>query len=280
MENGPFPERVLGGRYVLDCLLEKGGMSHIYRAWDSVGDTYVAIKIADPGTSGRDVLRLQREVVALAGLRHPRVVQVLDAGFARSTNTPGYYAALELLDGIPLDEFRAHGEVACCIRIILELLEGLEAVHAAGLVHCDIKPDNIVLTCAGLKIIDFGIATLTARLRPEDIEPPGLCTGTPLFMAPEQHLARRLLDARTDLYACGLTLYFLLTGTFAFPDKTSYQELVGMKMEDRSAPFSASAPKFRFPPGLEDAVSRALRADPDQRYQSADEMRWALRQFI
>ncbi len=201
--------RVLNNRYAIEYAIASGGMSRVFAARDLLLDRTVAIKVllhANPDSA--DMERLRREASALAAVESPHVVPIFDIGIEGSE----MYLVMQRVRGITLaDEVERHGPVALvrACRIAREILVGVSALHRGGLVHRDLKPANVILDRDDRAIVlDLGIA-LHRRRRP--LTPPGMATGTPEFMAPEQRDSSPV-DSRTDLYQLGRILIYLLTG--------------------------------------------------------------------
>jgi serine/threonine protein kinase len=267
------------GRYVIDKPLGAGGMGVVYAAIDSDLHRRVAVKLLRPdlhhqgGSDGRD--RLMREARSLARLSHPNVVTVFDVGEHRGQ----LFIAMELVDGGSLSAWlrrapRATDEI---IDRLLGAGRGLAASHAAGVVHCDVKPDNILIGLDGrARMTDFGLAHRaaappatagTASATMLGSKRTGTFAGTPAYMAPEQ-LMRGETDARSDQWSFCATLYEALAGVrpFAVEDITARLSAIA---ESRLA---APAPGHRVPGWVRQIVTRGLRADPSARWPSMDAM--------
>ncbi|MFZ3500003.1 serine/threonine-protein kinase [Streptomyces sp. 5.8] len=199
---------VLAGRYELAELIGAGGMGEVWRGRDLSLERDVAVKvIARPGDD-QLALRLRSEARAAARLSDPHVVAVHDVGEGDVDGRTVVFLVMELVDGLPLDAARGPAAVEDVVRWGVQICEGLQAAHTAGIVHRDIKPGNLLLTAKGrIKICDFGIARESGT---RGLTATGAVIGTLAYMAPEQ--ARGEHDARTDLYALGCVLYELLTG--------------------------------------------------------------------
>jgi serine/threonine protein kinase len=249
--------------------LGRGGMATVYRGTDTVLGRQVAIKILADSLS-RDpsfVERFRREARAAAGLTHSGVVTVFDHGSEGETN----YIVMELIEGPTLGELLRRGPLGTeRTRAIGDaILAALDAAHARGLVHRDVKPGNVMLTSAGdVKVMDFGIvrsldaATLTGT---------GTVVGSASYLAPEQ--VRGLpADGRSDLYAVGCVLYEALGGRPPFTGSSAVS-VAHQHVSEEPVPLSRLAP---VPAELEAVVMRALAKDPDDRYANAGQMRAAL----
>ena len=269
---------LLGGRYRIDRPLGSGAMGSVYSAVQDGLGRKVAIKVLHGNLAAdRDaVVRFQREAQSAAALGHPNIVQVID--FLWPQNEPPFLV-MEQLEGRPLSEaIRAAGKMDSTriARIARQVASALEAAHAAGIVHRDIKPDNIFLVdVPGLgetaKVLDFGIAKLT---RPTDAQLTGDNTmlGSPAYMAPEQARGGAL-DHRADIFSLGSTIYVALSGKLPF-DAQSLNALLFAIAEQPPASIAGLAPGTD--PRMVAVVERAMQKDPRARFQSAAELRVAL----
>ncbi len=273
---------VVDARYRLDALLGVGGMGRVYRATHlSLGEP-VAVKFLLAESSARDEMRarFRREAVVLARLRHPGIVSVLDFG----EHDGELYLVMELLRGVPLDHHIQAGGVLLplhrVVDVVDQILQVVEAAHALGVVHRDLKPDNIVLLDGGdrtekVKVLDFGIASIIGEDgRVERLTQAGSVRGTPQYMAPEQCVGRGIGPA-ADIYAVGTIFYELLVGSPPFEGR-SPAELMSAQMFQQPPPMSARADGYeQIPAGIEALVLRALAKRPEVR-PTAREFRDAL----
>ena len=204
------------GDYQILDLLGVGGMGNVYRAREKMLDRLVALKTLSPelGYEPSFVERFSKEARAVARLNHPNIVQVFAFGEVQGI----YYLAMELLEGLSLGHYlRANGRWSEyeAISIVRYLCRALSVAHAQGLVHRDIKPDNVILTRAGeVKLVDLGIAKQMGE--ENSMTQTGTAIGTPNYIAPEQILGQRDIDGRADIYSLGATLYHLVTGRVPF----------------------------------------------------------------
>ncbi len=256
----PTPEELsllLAPRYHVTEFIERGGMGAVYRAEQVELDRSVALKVlpAELSADPEFVERFRREARTMASLEHGNIVRVHDFG---QTDLGHLYFVMELIDGGTLASALISGTLGLekVLEILIQTAEGLEYAHGRGVIHRDIKPANILIDHAGVaKLADFGLAAPTVDLG--QLTQSGIVMGTPLYMAPEQHAGAEV-DARADIYALGVVLYSALTG---------------------HAPLGAWAPPSaetgcdrRFDP----IVARALKPNPDDRYQTVREFKAAL----
>jgi serine/threonine-protein kinase len=274
---------VLAGKYHLERLLGSGGMGSVYEALHAFTQRRVAVKLMHPHIARSRIAaeRFVREARAPGSIGHTGIVEVLDGGHAEDGSL---YLVMEVLHGETLSAAlkgrRMHlQEIA---EIVLELLDILEAAHAAGFVHRDIKPENVFLQHAGaaeieIKLLDFGVAGVIANEAQERGNDPkltraGAVLGTPLYMSPEQALGRSV-DARADLWSVGALLYQALAGAPPYGGD-SFQALVVSIATQDHVPIGALRPDL--PPRVHAVIERALRKDPEKRWSSAREMAGAL----
>jgi serine/threonine protein kinase len=203
-------------RYRIESLLGRGGSGSVYRAHDLRLRRPIALKILHESLSAEDMARLVREARLAASLSHPNIVAVFDVG--EHGGMP--FMAMELIDGKHLGQLvGAAVLLQDKLRWLVEIARALDAAHHAGLVHRDIKPQNVMVTSSGVKVLDFGIAkelpdsarNATALL-PSMRTKPGFSMGTPQYMAPEVLRGERDSDARTDQFSWGLVAYYVLVG--------------------------------------------------------------------
>jgi tRNA A-37 threonylcarbamoyl transferase component Bud32 len=268
------------GRYTLRKRIAAGGMGEIWSAYHEALKRDVAVKIMQPrlGQDERAVLRFEREVRALAELSHPHIVRIFDYG---ATEDGIWYYAMELVAG---DDLRAiiekNGalEPMRALRLVRQAAEALAEAHAHAIVHRDVKPANLLLvqTEGGrehVKLIDFGIAKLGDDAG-EELTRVGTVVGTPGYMAPEV-IAGDPATPRSDVYALGAVLYWLLAG--APPHEGETPQAVARAHLDREPPPPSARLGRELPAALEEAVMRCLRKDPLLRYADAGELAAALR---
>ena len=281
-----FPPGVRLGAFEIVGPLSAGGMGEVYRARDTRLDRDVAIKVlsnelaADP--RGRE--RFQQEARAVSRLTHPHICTLYDVGVAQVSGGDTPFLVMELLDGETVADRLRRGPMPMgqVMQVSLEILDALGAAHAAGIVHRDLKPANIMLTTAGVKLLDFGLARLRDSARADrsadasddgPLTEPGLVFGTIPYMAPEQVRGTEV-DSRTDLFAFGAVLYEMLTGRRAF-SANSEPALIAAILEQDPPPLAMEASLAS--PALERLVGACLAKDPADRWQHARDVALALR---
>lgn len=250
-------------------------MARVYRAFHASLNRYVAVKVlrGDLVDDETFVLRFRREAQSVANLRHPNIIQVFDFDVQEDIT----YMVMELLDGDALNtrinDYRIRDEpfpTGDLVRILLDVLDGLAYAHEEGMIHRDIKPANILLTRRGQAVLaDFGIAQIVGGTRHTV---SGALLGTLNYMAPEQGL-KNICDVRTDLYSVGVVLYEMLTRQPPFDADTPLAIL--MKHVNDPLPLPRSVDPM-IPEAFERVVLKGLAKEPEDRYQSADEMAQAL----
>jgi serine/threonine-protein kinase len=259
-------DQVFDGRYRVVRKLGTGGMANVYLAEDQELGRSVAIKMLDERHSQDEqfVERFRREAKNAAGLSHPNIVSIYDRGQAEGT----YYIAMEYLEGRTLKELlitRGPTPLAVAIDYARQILSALGFAHRHGIVHRDIKPHNIVVAPDGrLKVTDFGIA----RSGTSQMTETGSIIGTAQYLSPEQAKGAPVTPA-SDIYSVGIVLYEMLTGTVPFTGDTPLE--IAMKHLS-TTPLPPSEARPEVPHELDSIVLRALAKDPEDRYQSADEM--------
>ncbi len=275
------PRSTIDGKYELVTELGAGAAGTVFEAEHRVVGKRCAVKIlhAELGRDPALVARFVAEARAGARIAHANVVDIYDLGVAPDGTT---YMVMELLQGETLaDVIGSRGPVASAYacELVLQVLAGLAAAHKKGIVHRDLKPANIIVTHPRpdrphVKVLDFGIAkgVLDAGYTSED----GVILGTPLYMAPEQALARQV-DGRADVYAAGVILYEMLSGAPPH-DGSTPMEVLGKVVQGLHLPLHEVCPDL--PRELADAVERALRVDPADRFESAEEFSEALLPFV
>jgi Tol biopolymer transport system component/predicted Ser/Thr protein kinase len=225
------------GPYSIEAALGAGGMGEVYRAVDTRLKRTVAIKVAKQDFGER----FEREARAIAALNHPNICTLYDVG-------PNYLV-MELIEGKPLKGPMALDQA---LQYATQICDALDAAHRKGITHRDLKPGNILVTKQGIKLLDFGLARMAPGENDPTLTRPGVVMGTPAYMAPEQREGKPG-DARSDIYAFGCVLYEMLTGKRAAQERTAVE-----------------------PAALEAVLGTCLEKDPEDRWQSARELKHAL----
>lgn len=264
--------RVLNGRYQLISVVGGGGMAQVYKARDNVLGRIVAVKVLREqySTDSQFVARFRREAQAAANLAHPNIVNVYDVG----QDGDIHYIVMEYINGESLKEYIQRSSpmpISKAISVAVQILAGVEFAHRSGLIHRDIKPQNVLITPDGtVKVTDFGIAKSVSDL---GLTEAGLALGTAHYFSPEQAKGERVVP-QSDIYAVGVTLFEMLTGRIPFESES----VMGLAFKH----IAEEAPSVRelnpsVPPRLDSIVAKSLAKDPQERFGSAAEMERALR---
>jgi len=264
------------GQYRIEGKIDEGGMSTVHRAVHALLKRPTAIKILKPALATDEVIaRFEREVVLASRLEHPATVEIFDYGRTRDGT---FYYAMEYIDGITLArlvEKDGAQPVPRVAYILRQVCESLREAHGKGLIHRDVKPQNIMLCERGgesdvVKVLDFGLIKDVRATDTRDITQYARLLGTPLYMSPERVRDPAVADPRADIYAVGTVAYYLLTAQRLF-DAPNELELQRMVLEVEAPRASAAAPQ-RLPPALDDLIARCLAKDPAARPQRVDEL--------
>ncbi len=288
------------GPYEIVGAIGAGGMGEVYRARDTRLDRTVAIKVLPPALASDPQLRerFDREARTISQLTHPHICALYDVGHEHNI----HFLVLEYLEGETLAARLDRGplKLADALTIATQIADALDKAHRAGVVHRDLKPQNVMLTKSGVKLLDFGLAKFVgpakaghydsrgvdaasrgvnpqADLTAPPTTPVGLTTlgtilGTFNYMAPEQ-IEGEEADARSDIFAFGVVLYEMLTGRKPFTGKTPASVMGAILKEDPS-PVTALDPSL--PPAVDRIIRRSLAKDPEDRWQSARDLGWEL----
>ena len=268
------------GRYEIRSKLGQGGMGEVYLAEDTRMRRNVALKIL-PHDVAADRVRMERfvqEAKTASGLNHPNIITIYEIDQADDI----HFIAIEFIDGQTLRAraTQKHMTTVEVIDVAIQAANGLAEAHGAGIVHRDIKPDNIMIRRDGIvKVLDFGLAKLTEAIAPHAVDSeaptsiaktePGTVIGTAVYMSPEQ--ARGLpLDPRTDIFSFGVVIYELVAGRLPFKGSDRLDVLASILSDDVPPPLARYAPDA--PPELDQIVQKALRKQREQRYESAKDL--------
>src|SRR4030095_11884462 len=277
--------------YQIKSQLGEGGMGVVYEAEDTNLGRHVALKFLTPAMAGDESLlqRFQREARAASSLNHPNICTIHGIEQFESE----HFIVMELLDGESLADRIRRGplDIYSVLKLGVQIVDALESAHSKGIVHRDLKPANIFVTSRGqAKILDFGLAKvakmdrvalgnadseLQTAVRHEELTQAGSTLGTISYMSPEQARGQ-ITDARTDLFSFGTVLYQMATGTLPFQGETSAVVFEGILNRD-PAPVTQLNPSL--PPELGRIIGQALEKDRDLRYQSATDLKTALKRL-
>ncbi|MFO7177456.1 MAG: serine/threonine-protein kinase [Pseudomonadota bacterium] len=293
MQSAPLPApdaligTVVSGRYRVIRLLGEGGMGQVYLAEHVAIERSIALKVlrAEYSRKSEMVSRFRQEAKSASRIEHPNVLDVFDFG---QLDDGRFFLAMEYLEGRDLADEMAEQRLidpARGVRIALQVCRGLQAAHARGVVHRDLKPENVFLhrTSDGeeiVKIVDFGIAQLrsgddvASGSQRRRLTRTGMIFGTPEYMSPEQ-AAGKHADHRADVYALGVMLYEMFTGTVPFTDET-FLGVLSKHLSDEPPPLTARAPDLAISPQLQAVILRALAKSLDERYASMNDLAQAI----
>ena len=262
-----FVGKRLDGRYEILDIIGIGGMAVVYKAYDNIEDRTVAIKILKEEFSSNDefLRRFKNESKAIAVLSHPNIVKVFDVSFGEIFQ----YIVMEYIEGVTLKTYiENNGSLSWdeAVNYTIQILRGLQHAHDKGIVHRDIKPQNIMLLSDGtIKVTDFGIARF-ARNEHKTITDKAI--GSVHYISPEQAKGETT-DEKTDMYSVGVMLYEMLTGTLPFEAESAVSVAI---MQLQSKPKPPTLINSSIPKGLEQITMRAMRKEASERYNSAAEM--------
>ena len=269
MSQDPFVGKVIDGRYEIQARVGEGGMGVVYKARQISIDRVIALKMlnAQMAADPQWVQRFYNEAKACSRLQHPNTIRMFDFG---QTSDGRLFMTMEFLDGMSLRDALQKGPLAPqrVVKVLIQCCASLAEAHSIGIIHRDIKPDNVfLLNMAGspdfVKLLDFSVAKLLEgdRMKTQ----AGVVFGTPQYMSPEQ--GRGLpLDARSDLYALGILAFEMLTGNVPFHDENP-MTVIQMHLQAQVPPMPDTIPY-----SVQQIVRRALEKDANRRYQSAGEM--------
>ncbi len=269
-----FLGKRLDGRYEIREIIGVGGMAVVYKAYDNVDDKIVAIKILKEEFTGNDefLRRFKNESKAIAVLSHPNIVKVYDVSFGDLIQ----YIVMEYIEGITLKEYiEMNGPLSWidAVRFTLQILRGLQHAHDKGVVHRDVKPQNIMVLSDGtIKVTDFGIARF-ARSEQRTITDKAI--GSVHYISPEQARGENT-DDKADIYSVGVILYEMITGRLPFEAESAVSVAIMQLQKDPKLPRDING---SIPLGLEQITLHAMQKDSAKRYKSAAEMLCDLEEF-
>lgn len=267
MDKDKFIGTRLDGRYELTELIGEGGMANVYRAVDVLDNRVVAVKILKTEYSESEEFqrRFRNESKAIAVLSHPNIVKIYDMGFSEKVQ----YIVMEYIDGITLKDYIDSEKVLNwkdAVHFVIQILRALQHAHNRGIVHRDIKPQNIMLLTDGtIKVMDFGIAKFA---REESRTATDQAIGTVHYISPEQARGD-VTDAKSDIYSVGVMFYEMLTGCKPF-DTDNPVSIAVMHMQNVAERPRNINPNI--PSGLEEIIMHAMEKDSAKRYQTATDM--------
>lgn len=264
----------LDGRYEIQEVIGVGGMAVVYKAYDSIDDRIVSVKILkDEYLKNEEFLRrFKNESKAISILSHPNIVKVYNVNYGDRLQ----YIVMEYIEGITLKEYiEQQGRLGIkeTIHFTVQILRALQHAHDKGIIHRDIKPQNILLLSNGtIKVTDFGIARLTAS---DTKTMTDSAIGSVHYISPEQARGSKI-DERTDIYSVGVVMYEMLTGKLPFVSENSVSVALMQLQED---PVSIREINPNIPEGLEQIVNKAMAKNPRERYQAASSMLYDIEEF-
>lgn len=266
----------LDGRYEIREIIGVGGMAYVYKALDTIDDRIVAVKILKDEYLHNEEFsrRFKNESKAIAILSHPNIVRVIDVSFGDSMQ----YIVMEYIDGITLKEYIEQQKALQwkeVVHFIVQILHALQHAHDKGIVHQDVKPQNIMLLSDGtIKVTDFGIARFSRAVGQQN-EQGDKAIGSVHYISPEQARAE-ITDEKSDIYSVGVMMYEMLTGRLPFESDNAVSVAI-MQMQSVAQRPTAINPDI--PEGLEEITLKAMQKDPLKRYQSAAEMLYDIDEF-
>lgn len=269
-------------KYLIQSMIGEGGMAVVYKAHHTIMERTVVIKVMQGWllSNQKSIERFMRECKVTAKLNHPNIVTVYDVG---AINGKAPYLVMEYIKGEALaDRIQRQGALSfkTVANIVIQICRGLQEAHNYGIIHRDLKPDNILLQDKSdrpdwVKIVDFGISHF-AKGDGQRLTKTGRMVGTPEYIAPEQ-LKDKPMDNRTDLYAIGIIMYEMLTGKVPFEGESAESILMKHLLEEPT-PMVQHKPEFKDGTPFDEIIARLLKKEPDERFQTATELRLAIEQ--
>ena len=272
----PLIRQLLGDRYTIEREIGRGGAARVFLAHKATAEA-VALKVLHPQlTASVAAERFLREVQLISRLEHPRIAKLLDFGEGDWV----IYYVMEFVPGPTLKEHLARvrrASISDVVRIADDVLSALAHAHKQGVVHRDVKPENIVLSPSGAVLLDFGIAKAVAVSGNDRLTRSGFAVGTSTYMSPEQVTGEEDIDHRSDLYSLGCVLFESLAGRPPFEDP--FEEMV-LRMHQNTPPPDLRALRSDVPVPLVELIDRALAKDRESRWPTAEEMRGGLPSLV
>jgi len=259
----------LAGRYAIERPLGEGGMAFVYLGTDVKHDRQVAIKALQPElAASRGAQRFLREIQITAKLQHPNILPLYDSGEAQGL----LYYVMPFVIGESLSDLIAREKqlsIHDAVQIAREVAEALAYAHSYGLIHRDIKPDNVMMSNGHAVVADFGIARAMSEAGADKLTQTGMAVGTPAYMSPEQAAGETGVDGRADVYSLGCMFYEMLVGQVPFTGPNAMAVMARHSMDNVTAP---SIMRQSIAPEVEDIVFRSMEKIPADRYRTAQEM--------
>src|SRR5258706_3329709 len=283
--SGSFPQlvtpslvgQIIDGRYRITKKLGEGGMGEVYAADHVHIEKRFAIKLlkAEIVSNAEAVKRFRQEARSSSSIGHRNIIAIEDFG---QLSDGRIYMCMELLNGAALNDLITQPQpVDRLLNILIQTGHGLAAAHAKGIIHRDMKPENVFVTVGPNnedvpKLLDFGIAKVAGNDGQNNLTRTGTIFGTPFYMAPEQALGNPV-DARTDIYAVGVIMYEVFAGSLPFQGE-SFMGILTQHITTEPEPVAQRAAKAgrSLPPGLAEVIAKAMTKDPEKRYRTMDEM--------
>ncbi|MDX2107889.1 MAG: serine/threonine-protein kinase [Candidatus Melainabacteria bacterium] len=282
----PLLGMVIEGRYRIQSVIGQGSAGTVYKAVQELIGREVAIKVLHEYLVSDEefIKRFRQEAKASSRLSHPNIITIYDFGVIPQGNRP--YIAMDLLVGTPLSDYLAENERVAlndAIPLLTQVCSALGEAHRHGVVHRDVKPENIVLVeRSGQKlypmVVDFGIARIVEESESAKITRTGTVCGSPTYMSPEQCTSSKV-DSRSDIYSIGIVIYETLTGEVPFHSDELIR-VMSMHLSEPPKPLNQVKPGLLFPDALEEVVNKALSKNPNDRFQTMEEMAAALEESI
>src|SRR5262245_39757953 len=273
--------QILDGRYRITRKLGEGGMGEVYAAEHVHIEKKLAIKLLRPEivSNPEAVTRFRQEARSSSSIGHKNIIAIEDFGQLPDGRI---YLCMELLNGAPLNDLIQQPMPADrLLNILIQTGHGLAAAHAKGIVHRDMKPENIFVTIAASgedipKLLDFGIAKVAGNDGQNNLTRTGTIFGTPFYMAPEQALGQAV-DARADVYAMGVIMYEVFAGSVPFQGE-SFMGILTQHITTEPEPVASRAARAgrSLPPGLAEVIGHCLQKEPDRRFRTMDDLVQAL----